>query len=252
MVLSNLDTIVRRWLLEKGLPIHYYMEALFHASTALRELSFDTLKIINVANLPVNNYAAIDLPSDYKDDIAVCVNYGGVLSELPKQKWINPIRLHDATTGSFELSSTNIANNLQGVFFGQSNNYWSWFWNISDYGESTGRFFGAKGGTSQGYKVVLERRQIQLTENFADSNVVLLYISDGQSADNATQIDSYAISCIQAYIDWKRSPNSALKDSGEARTFYNEKRLLRARLDDMTLVDIKNVLHNSYKATNKN
>ena len=252
MLLSNLDTIVRRWLLEKGLPIQYYMEALFHASTALRELSFDTLKIVNVANLPVNSYAAIDLPSDYKDDIAVCINYGGALSELPKQSWINPLRIHDTTTGGFELSSTNIGSNLQGSLYGQSNSSWSWFWNINDYGESTGRFFGAKGGTSQGYKVVLERRQIQLTENFAGSNVVLLYISDGQSADNATQIDSYAISCIQSYIDWKRSPSASIKDSGEARTFYNEKRILRARLNDMTLVDIKNVLHNSYKSTIKN
>ena len=80
----------------------------------------------------------------------------------------------------------------------------------------------------------------------------MLYFSDGQSADNATQIDSYAISCIQSYIDWKRSPMAAMKDSSEARTFYNERRILRARLDDMTIVDIKNTLHNNYKATIKN
>jgi len=251
MLLTNLDIIVKRWLLEKGLPIHYYIEALFHSSTALRELSFDTLKIINTSNLPVNSYGAVDLPADFKDDIAVCVDYGGVLGELPKQNWINPLRLHDATSGSFEPSSTNITSQLDTVNFGQSNT-WSWFWNISDYGEPTGRFFGAKGGTSQGYKVIKERRQIQLTENFAGGNIVLLYISDGQSADNATQIDSYAISCIQSYIDWKRSPMAAMKDSPEASTFYNERRLLRARLDDMTIVDIKNTLHNSYKSTIKN
>ena len=45
---------------------------------------------------------------------------------------------------------------------------------------------------------------------------------------------------------------AAMKDSSEARTFYNERRILRARLDDMTIVDIKNTLHNNYKATIKN
>ena len=47
MRLSTLDEITRRGLLEDGLPIHYYFEYLTHGATCLRELSFDTLKIIN-------------------------------------------------------------------------------------------------------------------------------------------------------------------------------------------------------------
>ena len=96
-----------------------------------------------------------------------------------------------------------------------------------------------------------ERRQIQLTDNFQNSNVVLLYISDGQRADNATQVETMAQQAIQAWCDWKRSPNAAIKDSYEAATFYNEKRLLRARLNDLTKTDILNIIRNSYTGAPK-
>jgi len=128
---------------------------------------------------------------------------------------------------------------------------WGWYWNYSDYGEPTGRFFGRSGGTSQGYRVVKERREIQLTDNFIGQNVILLYISDGQGIDNASQIDTQATKAIQAWSDWKRSRNSNNEFSPEGKYWYNQKRILRARLNDMTVADIKNVLHNAYKATIK-
>lgn len=253
MIFTNLDILCRRWLLERGLPIHWYSEALFHASTAVRELSFDTLKIINVQALAVNDYGAIDLPDDFVDDISVCIPAGNQLVDIPKNDKLSPIRVHDAT-GAYVPYSTNqtqLSDSINNTIMGFPGS-WGWYWNVNEYGEPTGRFWGSKGGTSQGYKLIKERRQIQLTDNFIGSSVVLLYISDGQSANNASQIDTMAISCIQSYIDWKRSPNAAIKNSQEAATFYNEKRLLRARLSDVTMVEIKNIIHNAYSATIKN
>lgn len=133
MILSTLDQIGRLYLLERGLPIHYYAECLFHSSSCLRELTFDTLKIINAANLPVSDTGTINLPEDYVDDLALCIQTGGELSRLPKQDWITPLRLHDATTGSFVPYTVDTDDENQETIFGFPA-AWSWFWNVNDWG----------------------------------------------------------------------------------------------------------------------
>lgn len=247
MQLATLDIIIRRTLLERSLPIHYYSELLFHGASAIRELAKDSLQIINPANLPINSYGAADLPADFMDDIGVSLPVGGLLMPIPQRGDINPIRIHDTTTGAFVSHETEDENTSYGYFPGGA-----WFWNVNDWGEPTGRFFGANGGTSTGYKVVRERRQIQMVNISDIDSIVLLYVSNGQSIDNATQVDWRAHSTIQAYMDWKRSPNAAIKDSYEAATYYNERRLMRAEMSDLTITDIKQVFRKSYTASIKN
>ena len=115
--------------------------------------------------------------------------------------------------------------------------------------------FGAHGGTDSGYKVVKERRQIQMSDDFIDSSgqtsIILMYISNGQSIDNATQIDYMAFQTIRAFQEWKRSPNANNENSPEGRQYLNQKRLLRARLNPLTRTDIINVLRQGYTATIK-
>jgi len=252
MIFTTIDSIVRRTLLERSMPIHWYPEYLFHSSSCLRELSFDTLKIINCQNLALNSYSAIDLPDDFVDDLAVCIPVGNLLHPIPKNDSITPLRVHNEITGAFE-PYTNFDNEADGqTVFGFPIS-WSWFWNVSDWGEPTGRFFGSTGsGKQNGYKVIRERRQIQFTETFTSPNAVLLYISDGQSIDNASQVDTRAFATIQAYIGWKSSPNANIKDSYEAATFYNERRKLVARLDDLTKTDILNIVRGGFTASIKN
>lgn len=69
---------------------------------------------------------------------------------------------------------------------------------------------------------------------------------------NASQIEWDAHAAIQSYCDWKSSPNAAIKDSPEAATYYNEKRLLRANLNPMTITDLKQVLRENFTAAMKN
>jgi len=249
MLLTNLDIICRKWLLERSLPIHFYSEALYHSSAAVMQLTQDTLQIINSANLPVGDYGEVDLPDDFDDDLAVCVPSGQALIHLPKQDWITPLRIHDTTSGAFvpynELSDDD--EDLP-AFWGFGSG-WSYFWNVDSYGGYTGRQFGNTGGTSLGYKVIKERRQIQLTEGLNEQNIVLLYISDGQRADNASQIDTKATKCIQTYIDWQRSPNSTNEHSPEAMTFWNQKRRLKTLLNPLTKIDIINIFRSAYTAT---
>ena len=251
MIYANLDIITRRYLIEKGLPIHWYLEVMTHSASAIRELSFDTLQILNAARVSINSYGAAILPDDFVDELGVYTQIGDALYALPKQDWITPIRIHDTDTGAF-LPYTSTAQNADGsADFLDFPGLWNWYWNVNNYGEPTGRLFGASGGTQQGYKVFPQRRQIQFTDNFQNSNATILYISDGQRADNATKVDTMAQQTIHAWCDWKRSPNAADKDSPEANTFYNEKRLLRARKSDLTKVDILNVIRNSYTAAIK-
>jgi hypothetical protein len=260
MVLATLDEITRRGLIESGLPIHYYLEYMVHGATCLRELSFDTLKIVNTVELPVDDYGAVDLPDDFVDDVS-CGFYGsGVLQPLPHQKYISPLRKYDTTTAQFTkplyptngVIPTNVNNVNSGndLFLGGLGIFW--FWNVSDFGEPTGRFFGATGGTAIGYKVIKERRQIQMSIGFERKSIVLQYISNGQSVDSASQIDTQAIQTIRAWQEWKRSGNANNDFSPEAVSFYNNKKRLRSRLSGLTLVDIKNTLRNGYTGAVKN
>lgn len=248
MLLTNLDIICRKWLLERGLPIHFYSEALYHSSGVVMQLTQDTLQIINSANLPVGDYGEVNLPDDFDDDLAVCIPSGQGLINLPKQDWITPIRIHDTTSGEFVpyTDGEDVTNTIF-PFYGFRNG-WSFYWNVDSYGSFTGRNFGGNGGTALGYKVVKERRQIQLTEGLTGTSVVLLYISDGQRADNASQIDTKATRCILTYIDWQNSPNRTNENSPEGRTFYNQKRRLKTLLNPLTPVDIINQLRSAYTA----
>lgn len=249
MIFNNLDSLVKRTLLERGLPIHWYVEMLTHSSTCIRELNIDTLKIVNTASIPINDYGAGDTPSDFVDEVGIFLPVGGQLQEVPKDYTITPLRNRDSD-GAFQPYLS--IDKINPIFQLAGTGLWtSWFWNINDYGEPVGRFFGAPGGIPVGYNIFKERRQIQFTPGFDVQGAVIMYISDGQRVDNATQIDIQAVSTIQSFCDWKRSPNAAIKDSGEARTFYNDKRTLRGRLDDLTSIDIKNIIRNNTHAAIK-
>lgn len=249
MVFTNLDIIVRRTLLDNGIPIHYYAEFLFHASTCLRELTIDTLKIVNTRNLPIGDYGEVNLPEDFLDDVMVSFDSGSTLVGLPHKDSLNPLRVHSTTTGLFESQVPSTDLNSTGLFYPFIG--YSWYWNVSDYGEPTGRVFGAGGGTGYGYKVVKERRQIQVF-GCNTGDCILQYISDGQSVDNASMIDTQAFYTIQNFITWKRSPNASNMFSPEGTLYRNEKRKLRARLSDLSNVDVINIFRKNYMAAAKN
>lgn len=249
MLWSNLDSITRRRLLELGLPLHYYLEILLNNSTCIRELHIDTLKVINYVELKLNSYFAADLPGDFIDDVGVGIPVGQFLQPISKRENITHLRNVNDDGNFVPFTDTNNTNG--DTFFGFNTGY-LWFWNINDFGEPTGRLFGANGGAnSNGYEIVKERRQIQFTETFTSDTAVLMYISDGQRADNATQVDTLALKTIEAYTDWKLSPNYASKDAPEARTYYNERRHLVSRLGDLTITDIRQIVHKAYTAAMK-
>lgn len=250
MVLVSLDSIIRRVLVSKGLPLHYYVELMVHASTAVRELTFDSLQVFNTTTLTLNSYFAADLPCDFVDDILVGIPVGQFLQTQTKRDNISPLRNQSATDGSYIPYGTPTSANVFD-FFG----FWpGWFWysNMDDLGENVGRYFGIdSGATSNGYQIFRERGQIQFTETFASTDAVLIYLSDGQTLDNCSQITPLAFACIEAFINWKRSKNADIEKSAEAYSWANQRRLFRARMNQLTLADLRQTLYSNYRASPK-
>lgn len=247
MVLTTIDSITRRGLLENSLPIHWYFEYLTHTCTWLRELNIDTLQIVNTVNLPVGSYGEVDFPMDFVDEVGLMIPINGSLKPLPKKESISPLRLLNSDGGFVPYTDLQDRNGQTGFIYN-----WQWFWNINDYGEGTGRAFGSNGGSEMGYKKVKERRQFQLSQGYVDSGIVLMYISDGQSVDAASQIDVQAINCARAWQDWKSDPLQSSNDySPKGRSYYNRKNNLRSRLNDMDLIDVRQIIYKNYSAAPK-
>lgn len=246
MTYTSLDKIVRSVLIQKRLPLHYYLEFLKHAADALRELSFDSLMIINSVELTVDHTGYLaDLPCDYVDWTKVGIKQGQFVQPVTQRDSINRLHNYNTTGDVINFGDQNSVN----MDFPFWPGYWM-FQNIDDLGENLGRLYGYNTGiANDGFKIIPERGQIQLTESFNESTIVLEYISNGQTSDNATQIDPYAQSAIEAYVNWKRSPNADIDRSPEGMSFYNRRRQLRSRMNGVTPWDIRQILYHNYKAS---
>lgn len=246
----TLDKIIRRNLLAKRQPLHYYVEYLVHASTCLRELTFDSLKIINTVELTLNDYFAADLPCDFVDWTKVGIKMGQFVQPITQRDSINRLRNQDSQ-GDY-IPYTDPGPESSSIDFSP---YWPGYWmfqNVNDLGESLGRFYGLNAGlVPDGFKILKERNQIQFQESARATTYVMEYISDGQTSDNASQVEQYAWSCIEAFINWKRSPNADNDHSPEAFNYKNQRRLLRARMSELTLYDLRQILFKNYRASIK-
>lgn len=249
MKFTTIDKIVRGILIQKRLPLHYYLECAKHAMDCLRELTFDSLRVVNTVILTVNEdgYYA-DLPCDYVDWTKVGFKVGQFVAPIPQRDSIN--RLHNYT------SQGAITNYGDPATTDADFPFWPGYWvysNVNDLGENIGRLYGWNTGVSaNSFKILPERGQIQFAESIQGSEIVLEYISDGQTNDNATKVDPYAESCIEAYVAWRTSRNSDIDRSPEGIAFANARRIFRARKNELTLVQLRQILFSNYKMSVKN
>jgi hypothetical protein len=236
---TTLDKIIRRNLLAKRLPLHYYVEFMVHASTCLRELTFDSLRIINTVELELNDY--------YVDWTKVGLKMSQFIQPITQRDSINRLR-NQNSQGEYITYQDPATFNMDFPFWP---GYWM-FQNIDDLGENLGRLYGFNTGlVPDGFKIIKERNQIQFLETSRDSTYVMEYISDGQTSDNASQVDQYAWSAIEAYINWKRSPNADNDRSPEAFNYKHQRGVLRARMNETTGYDIRQILYRNYRASIK-
>jgi hypothetical protein len=123
---------------------------------------------------------------------------------------------------------------------------WPWFgyevqWN--DRLEYTGKSYGMRVDRKDSFSVIIERNEIQLHNCIKATDIILEYISDGSEIDNATQINPYAKSTLEAFINWKIKENGRSYGEGErqrAQQLFNQQhQILRARMDPLTVQDLR-------------
>jgi hypothetical protein len=255
MKFVKLDTIVRSILLQKSLPLHWYLQFLKYSADALRELTLDTLQIVNTVELPVDTSDfTCQIPCDYVDYTGVGVKKGQFVRPIPQIDTINNL---PATQPNGVPTTYGVVGEVE-----ISDSFPLWpgafvFQNIDDLGENLGRLFGwPSDNRTNGFKIIPERGVIQLTESFQYSSIIFQYISDGQCVDNASQVPVYAQKTIEAYDDREWKTHTGRHSLGEItmadRMHTREWRKLRARISGLTISDIKQSIWHAYQATNKN
>jgi hypothetical protein len=245
----SLDTIVKTYLSKRGLSIHYYVEALSHACDCLRELNFDTMKVVKTVKLPVNSYGATTLPTDYVDFVKIGFPRGQYVVEMSQSDGLNRLNNFDDQGNKIKYEAIDTDYPLSS---------WGWdgatyIWASNDRGELLGRGFNIQAGTTHNsFKILRERGEIQMDNRFAADYIVLEYIGDGLDTNAETSVHPYAQSTIESYISWKSSPSRDALQSNESLLFHNNLRILRARMNDTTILDFLRAKQKGYKATVRN
>ncbi len=246
MVYTTLDKIIRGYLLQRGYPIHFYVDFLVYGVRCFEELHFDTLGNIRAKRIPINSYKAIPLPCDFMDETKVSAESGQFVFRLTERDGFNRLNNFDDNGNKALFGETT---DLQFVLD------WPDTVHFNDRGENTGRKYGSQTWGSNTYKVIKERKEIQLDEHIEASNIILEYISDGSEIDNATQITPYAKATFEAFINWKLKENSRSYNEGERdraqRQFEHQHKILRARMNPNAvrtiLTSLKRRTHGSIK-----
>ena len=83
--------------MQRGYPIHFYIQALKSASDCLRELTFDTLQNINTVKLAVSETGVAELPCDFVDHIKIGVERGQYVKPLVQKDGLNRLQKTDNT-----------------------------------------------------------------------------------------------------------------------------------------------------------
>jgi len=247
MQYTSLNHIVKSVLNQKGYSIHWYFQYLKYAADCLRELNFGSLLTVQTRKIPVDAYGRAPLPCDFVDKVKVGLVAGQMIKPLVQNNGLNRLSNLDDDGNVITYASTSFEGDTASFFSTQADIV------VNDNGEFIGRGFGYRGSNLRdGYKILRERGEIQLSEQIQTDYIILEYISDGTSLPNAaTRVHPYAQQCIEAYVFWKGSPNRDNPLSPESEEFNRKHRVLRARLNGLTVDDVKRILNRNKQAAPK-
>lgn len=253
MKLYTIDKIVRGALIDRGYTMHWYLQFLNYAVNCYRELNFDVLQNIKSVRLPVNSYLAATLPTDYVDWVRVGDQYGQYIAPYGEKKnTYNRLNNFDdlgnkIPYGDVENQSGLLPSNWEGYWY---TNY------INDKGEHMGRIFNNRPTFRNSFVIIRERDEMQLDSAYYGSEIVLDYITDGTSTTASNSVHPYAVEAIKCYIFWKQKEHGRHYNAQERelskQQYYTELRLLRARMNNMDVQDIRRSLDTPYGPTIKN
>lgn len=246
MELVKIDSIVREALIQKGYPIHFYMQFLSYATSCVRELNFDVLQNIKSVQPNITSYDSFVLPSDYVDYVKLGELNGNVISPWVEDDALSREAFYvDGVRVAPESNSQIVDVGIDGQV-GIQNIY------INEFGEDLGRRYShADNVPSNSFKVIRERAEIILASK-PSGKFVLEYISDGLSCSSSTCVHPYAVQTIKNYIYWQHAlrsekPNVKLLED----EYYNSERILRGRIDPLDTDEIVRTLRSSNHAAAK-
>jgi len=248
MTVTSLHSIVCNMILKRRYPVHYYLEFLLYAKECLAELSMDErFENIRYKVCQLNDNHALELPNDYLDYVAVGVRVGGYVKPLVEDDTLDLIPNYDS---NFDIQSyiNGVATeeNQQLTYY---NGFLTPLWfmtNWNAFGENTGRLFGGVGNYVDTFKVNKARNEIKINDYLTFTEYVITYISDGTDSDSATHINNYAAATIRAYIMWQFKENNRTYSKSEAlverEQYRSERKILRARLSDLSIDKLKRIV----------
>ena len=234
----TLDEVVKSLLIQEGEHTeHKYMQYLDIAIRGMKELSFDILQDIKIANLSINDNLTVDLPKDFVNYARIGVCNNGRIETLGFDERICLDRDIDACGEELPNSS-----NKDGSWVGNYRN-----------GEAVGGSYGLGGGQNKNgyYRLDREKNQLALSSEVKGGSIVIEYISDGSSVDGDMRVNTLSEEALRSYIYWKkvqRKRNTPLQEKELARRdFYNEKRLARARIVNFTPDQARQITRKGFK-----
>ena len=243
----SLNSIVRRELFHKQLPIHWYVDFMSSAVHCARELHLDSLRQVKTVEIDLNSYKAIELPSDFIDWVKVGYKRGQYV--IPISQNVNLNMDYNFETGEDEIPFPTV-----GVEVPFATDYGD-YPNINSNGEDTGGEYGYQ-VVKDGFVYVRERGEIQFDSATQLTSVVLVYISNGDpstvtSSTTDMYVHEYAVASIRAYIDWQYQKNTIgigrLNVQNARVEYYNQLRILRGRMNSMTKEDILSLSRKRFK-----
>lgn len=257
MVTVTINQIVNNMLLKRRYPRHYYLEFMLYAVECLGELIMDDLLVINSQILPVDSTTnTVQLPESYGDYILVGYRNGQSVVPLVESNSLDDIDNYNSSWQSVRIgnesadtSQTN-PNQLIGAY-----GFLQWFTtHYNNFGENVGKFFGGVAYYDT-FRVIKSRNVIKLNNAITVDNIVLVWTSNGVSADAASAIDPYATDTIRKYIMYQFKENNRTYSEAEAQVakkdYTDARAILRARISDLTLDKLKRIVQKNSIASPK-
>lgn len=242
--MTKLDSIVRNVLLQKNLPMQYYIRLLSWGLDALREIELDAVGGIKTVDLPVDNLKQVKIPCDYVDWVRVGTKSGQyVLNAGVTNRFNRAINMVDGVITPYGAppNSTQVAD-----FDYPFLEHW-----YNDHGEALGRVYGGLGTHQDEFMVIPERGVIQMNTNFIEDSIIVLdyiYFDEGSAS---SYVHRYAEAVVQAYIEYKfvcHLPKSSPYEKREAMSIYdNEVRKFYARTNDLTPESVERIKDRRFK-----
>ena len=247
MTYTSLNHIVQSYINRKGYTKHWYFQSLKHASDCLREMHFDGMLTVRPKKIPVNAHNGVPLPCDFVELLKLGIAVGQLVRPLVPHSGINRLNAFDDSGEITTYTDSTSVSDLPVWGMGYVDIV------SNDYGEHTGRMFGYKdAGLEDGYKLVREREEIQLSEKIVTDYVIMEYIGNGSHSDSATKVDALAQAPIEAYIDWQNDRLQAGNiTSPKAMLFFGQMNKFRARKNPLTADAVKRIFNRSKSAAPK-